>query len=190
MDKPRIYVDFNEMIEEDLVLLSKTDLKKDSDGIEILLFEGKKVDIYMDDEEDGFVDNLIASGTVERNNSERFKVCKWNCHIDKNGIMSESDEALNVFNSSNKDAILKKLLYMTFHFQNYKWLYERCFELAKHKDIEVQKLAIVCIGHIARIHQKVDKQKVLAFFETIKYDENLKAEIENTLEDISIFCKN
>ncbi len=32
MKEPRIYVDFNEMIEKNLVLLYKTDIKKDSYG--------------------------------------------------------------------------------------------------------------------------------------------------------------
>ena len=53
------------MLESDLVLLSKADTKYDCDGNEIQLFEGKIVDIYTDDKDDqGYADNLIASGTV------------------------------------------------------------------------------------------------------------------------------
>jgi len=88
--KSRIYVDFNEMI--DLVLLSKYDFKLNSNGENIKMIEGKKIDIYMDDENDkGFKDNLIASGIVERNNSGIFEVAKWCCRIDENGIQHESD---------------------------------------------------------------------------------------------------
>lgn len=32
MDKPRVRVDFNELLEQDLVLLSKNDETEDSDG--------------------------------------------------------------------------------------------------------------------------------------------------------------
>ena len=68
MKEPRIYVDFNEMLEEDLVLFSKEDSKKDSAGNFVQLFEGLFVKIYMDDvDEAGNVDNLIAEGIVERN---------------------------------------------------------------------------------------------------------------------------
>lgn len=49
MDNSRLYVDFNELIEEDLVLLSQQDTKLNYGGEEILLFQGKQVDIYMDD---------------------------------------------------------------------------------------------------------------------------------------------
>lgn len=92
MKEARIYVDFNEMIECDLVLLSKTDFKKDSDGNTIEFKEGKKIKIYMDDENDlGEQDNLIANGKVELNISGLFPVCKWNCRIDENGIRNESE---------------------------------------------------------------------------------------------------
>ncbi|WP_185969078.1 hypothetical protein [Carboxylicivirga sp. M1479] len=43
MKEARLYLDFKEMIEEDLVLLSKTDFKKDSEGNTIELSEGLRV---------------------------------------------------------------------------------------------------------------------------------------------------
>ncbi len=89
--KPRVYVDFNEMIDFDLVLLSKYDFKLNSNCEQVEMIEGKKVDIYMDDKNvDGIEDNLIASGTIEKNNSGVFQVAKWLCRIDKNGIQHES----------------------------------------------------------------------------------------------------
>lgn len=96
MDNSRLYVDFNELIENDLVLLSQQDIKLDFGGQEVLLFQGKQVDIYMDDtDENGFVDNLVASGTVELNNTGLFPICKWNCRINVNGIQHESEFVKN-----------------------------------------------------------------------------------------------
>ena len=92
MNGSRLYVDFNELIDEDLVLLSQTDVKLDQQGNEVFLYPGKHVDIYTDDIDDnGCVDNLIASGVVELNDSGVFPVCKWNCRINENGIQHESD---------------------------------------------------------------------------------------------------
>lgn len=57
MKPARIQVDFNELIESDLVLLSRQDIKLDNSGQEILLFPGKEIDIYMDDtDENGAVE--------------------------------------------------------------------------------------------------------------------------------------
>ncbi|WP_157672079.1 hypothetical protein [Cellvibrio sp. PSBB006] len=45
MDKPRTKVDFNELMNKDLVLLSKTDEVRDSAGQKIILQVGKQVAI-------------------------------------------------------------------------------------------------------------------------------------------------
>ncbi len=96
MDNSRLYVDFNELIEKDLVLLSQQDIKLDLGGKEVLLCQGKQVDIYMDDiDENGIIDNLVASGTVELNNTGLFTICKWNCRINANGIQHESELTKN-----------------------------------------------------------------------------------------------
>ncbi|WP_282628371.1 hypothetical protein [Empedobacter sedimenti] len=96
MKEARIYVDFNEMLEEDLVLLSKEDSKLDSAGNLVNFYEGLNVRIYMDDEDEaGNADNLIAEGIVEKNTiTEAWgSAAKWNCRIDKNGIYHESDRS-------------------------------------------------------------------------------------------------
>lgn len=63
MDKARIYVDFNELVDENTVLLSKDDTKTDTDGNIITFYEGMPVSIYSDDLDDnGKEDYLIAEG--------------------------------------------------------------------------------------------------------------------------------
>jgi hypothetical protein len=93
MDRPRIYVDFNEMLDVDLVLLSKTDTTPDSDGNLVELREGMRVCIYSEDiGDDGEPDNLIADGIAERNaRSDWSSPARWCCRIDAAGIRHESD---------------------------------------------------------------------------------------------------
>lgn len=94
MKVARIRVDFNEMLEGDLVLLSKADVKKDSQGNDVHLYEGLNVKIYDCDSNDvNGEDNLIAQGVVELNTSSVnwAKNAKWNCRIDRNGIYNESE---------------------------------------------------------------------------------------------------
>ena len=94
MDKPRIRVDFNELIQNDLVLLSQTNIVSDSDGNELLLSEGLPVSIYeFNDYKDGTDEYLFADGVAERNdpkeNGDWTKIVKWCCRINKNGITSK-----------------------------------------------------------------------------------------------------
>ena len=93
MKRPQFYVDFNELLESDLVALSARDEKLSSTGEKILLREGLVIDVYSDDLNDkGEPDNLIASGVVERNSSSGWaKEIRWCCRIDAQGIRHESE---------------------------------------------------------------------------------------------------
>jgi len=91
LDRARIRVDFNEMVEEDLVLLSKTDEVSDSGGSTIVLVEGLSLSVYEFNEyENGEKELLLADGVVELNaletNGEWTSEAKWCLRVDQNGI--------------------------------------------------------------------------------------------------------
>lgn len=88
-------VDFNEMIEDDLVLLSKTDLKQDSRGNSVQLKEGMRVILYEDESDSSEpADMLRAEGTVVlnqyRNKHNWASRVKWCCRINAKGIYRRS----------------------------------------------------------------------------------------------------
>jgi hypothetical protein len=93
MTRPVFYVDFNEMVDADTVLLSADDSKKDASGAVVSLYEGMLVNIYMDDsDENGAIDNLVAQGIVVRNIRSNWSAhVKWCCRIDGNGIRAQSE---------------------------------------------------------------------------------------------------
>jgi hypothetical protein len=80
-EPPLFHVDFNELIERDVVLLSQTDIKKDVYGNGIHLTEGLPIAICEDDVgESGLPDNLVAEGVVIRNRyTGSFPQVKWCC---------------------------------------------------------------------------------------------------------------
>ncbi|MGY3791261.1 hypothetical protein [Aquimarina sp. 433] len=97
MNQPKLPIDFNEMVTPDLILLSKTDKAIDTLGNTIQLKEGMKIMVYMEDEDEfGNRDDLVAKGTVERNNSDVFPICKWNVRIDQNGIQYQSELRIKI----------------------------------------------------------------------------------------------
>jgi hypothetical protein len=93
LDRPRLYVDFNEMLEPDLVLLSQKDVEMDSSGQRIHLYEGLRVFVYdLDQDENRKEDNLVADGIVVKNTHDGWsKHVKWCCRINDNGIRCLSD---------------------------------------------------------------------------------------------------
>jgi hypothetical protein len=92
-ERPLFYVDFNELMDFDVVLLSQTDVKKDVHGTEVELVEGLPIAVYSDDVgEDGRTDNLVAEGVVIPNKFTRhYPHVKWCCRIDSKGIRHQSD---------------------------------------------------------------------------------------------------
>lgn len=87
MDKPRIQVDFNELLETNLIFLSKTDERENSEGSIIKLSEGVHVSLYeFNHYDDGVKEYLLAEGMVELNTIQEKPVAKWCCRINENGI--------------------------------------------------------------------------------------------------------
>ncbi|MCT7315257.1 hypothetical protein N5I87_04515 [Ralstonia sp. CHL-2022] len=93
MSRPMFLVDFNEMVDENTVLLSVGDTKVDALGIVVQLHEGLPISVYMDDLGDsGNVDNLLANGVVVKNKEPGWSApVKWCCRIDEDGIRSQSE---------------------------------------------------------------------------------------------------
>lgn len=91
--KPMLYVDFNELLEPDLVLLSATDTKIASNGEVVSMHSGLEVAIYMGDaDEHGNPDNLMATGVVEANQDTGWSAhVKWCCRIDTKGTRHQSE---------------------------------------------------------------------------------------------------
>lgn len=85
LDRPRLYVDFNERVDTDTYLLSRGDTRVDSAGNVIDLHEGLRVYVYCPDRnDDGTPTNLIATGIVEINETTDWSAhVKWRCRIDR-----------------------------------------------------------------------------------------------------------
>ncbi len=71
--KPVFEVDFNEIIDDGLILLSKTDKRKDRNGNSITLIDGMCIRlIEVDYDDNGNRDDLIAEGVVIPNTNALY----------------------------------------------------------------------------------------------------------------------
>lgn len=95
LDRPRIYIDMNEMVTEEIALLSKEDVKTDSDGNRVAFYDGMPVFIYSDDASDtGETDNLLADGIAVKYDLKGYpgwEHVKWCVRIDWKSLIHESD---------------------------------------------------------------------------------------------------
>lgn len=86
-------IDFNELIETDLILLSRDDVRIDVHGHAVSLRDGMEITVFAEDlNGDGDRDDLVADGIVVRNPSDGWSSqVKWACRINKHGIRHASD---------------------------------------------------------------------------------------------------
>jgi hypothetical protein len=93
MDMPIFEVDFNEMVEPNLVLLSAFDERADVTGVVVDLSEGMRVRLRMTDyDSNGKRDDLVAAGSVEKTPKTGWADhVKWSCRIDEDGVRVESE---------------------------------------------------------------------------------------------------
>ncbi|QBK04734.1 hypothetical protein DW355_08070 [Hylemonella gracilis] len=92
---PRVRVDFNELVDSELFLLSKTDLVESDDGTCLTLQPGMCVIAFEHNAyEDGAHEYLYVHGTVEENdpsiNGEWTRSAKWCCRFTGGVLTSES----------------------------------------------------------------------------------------------------
>ena len=94
MTIPEICVDFNEIVEPDLVLLAKFDEVVDRYGAAIRLTVGMPIIVYCEDTDlAGRPDRLVANGIAILNETGPAwtRAAKWCCRLDKDGIRHESE---------------------------------------------------------------------------------------------------
>lgn len=83
------------------------------------------------------------------------------------------------------------LLMLTMSSVNREWIEELCVEIINsHRDADLCGLAITCLGHLARIHGKINREKVMNVLKPLMKNAELSGRVEDTVSDIKIFTKN
>jgi len=99
------------------------------------------------------------------------------------------EDAETAFKSGSPAAICHALVNLTYFEEDWRWVQDLCLRYAQDSDKQIAGAAISCLGHIARIHKKIDREKVVPMLTSFKEDSSLKGRAEDALEDISIFVK-
>ncbi|SBT43463.1 hypothetical protein [Micromonospora auratinigra] len=59
--------------------------------------------------------------------------------------------------------------------------------LLRHEDPEVSALAATCLGHLARVHRRLDEARVVAALRAARSIPHLSGTAEDALDDIALF---
>jgi hypothetical protein len=97
------------------------------------------------------------------------------------------DEARLAFSSGNAEEICIALVAVTFHDPDLHWVQELCLNFLSHGDSRISGLAATCLGHLARIHRNIDREKVLSALHHHLSNEEIAGRVEDAIDDIEMF---
>lgn len=98
-------------------------------------------------------------------------------------------EAENSLLSGDDALIRHTLIRLAHHVDDWRWAQSKCLHFAQHGNLNVRSTAILCLGHLARLHGKLDMDRVLPVLEECQQVESLRGRVDDVLDDIAIFVK-
>ena len=97
------------------------------------------------------------------------------------------EQAEKVFGRNISDEIVQALLGVTWHVADWEWVQDRCLRFLDSPWPAVRDTAITCLGHLARIHKKLNTPKVLDALTKKLADPACSGRAEDAMEDIEMF---
>lgn len=94
--------------------------------------------------------------------------------------------AEQIFLHEDKDSICSAMVSVAFYEQDWKWAQEKFIELFFNSDADVSGLAATCLGHLARLHKTIEKQRVLKILRDGANKDN-QGRIDDAIDDIEMF---
>ena len=100
--------------------------------------------------------------------------------------------ALQQIKSDETDRIVDALLSLAFYEDNWMSVENLCIGHSSHTDSKVRGIAILCFGHLARIHGQLHIEKVMPIINKalIDKDDFIRGHAYDAKDDINTFLKN
>jgi len=98
-------------------------------------------------------------------------------------------DAEKAFSTTDVKSICEALVSVAFNDSDWKWVQNKCLEFLSKGSPEVRGVAVTCLGHIARIHRQLDKEKVFNALRRYLDDSSISGQVEDTLDDIDMFVQ-
>jgi hypothetical protein len=95
------------------------------------------------------------------------------------------EEAEAAFASGQPERIAHALVAVALHESDWRWVQERCLVFARDDVATVRQVAVTCLGHVARIHRRLDLERVLPALDELSRDPEVQ--VGDALDDVRMF---
>ena len=94
-----------------------------------------------------------------------------------------TDDLASADSRKRKDALLSLALYDS----DWRWVQDQCLRLLADSEEDVVATAILGLGHLARLHQRLDLDQVLPRLKTLQADPRFGGRVSDAYDDIRMF---
>lgn len=91
------------------------------------------------------------------------------------------------FSSGDSVRICRALVSLALHDLDLYWVQDICLTFLNDKNPEIGGVAATCLGHLARIHGKLDRERVIAALRSRQDDPEIGGRVDDALDDIDMF---
>ena len=98
------------------------------------------------------------------------------------------DSAIAAFASEDPGEICNALVAVAMFDDDWRWGQDTCLRFLNHDNLNICALAATCLGHIARIHGRIDREIVLTAIKGKMSNLTIKGILEDACEDIETFA--
>lgn len=99
------------------------------------------------------------------------------------------EDAELALGSGFADRICDALVRLAFHDPDWRTVQNRCLEFVRHEHTDVRGAAITCLGHLARIHGVLDRDRVVPVLSQVLDDPEVGGRAQDALDDLAMFLK-
>lgn len=102
---------------------------------------------------------------------------------------SKKDVEAILKSSNDVGKVTEALLYLTFNIADFDWAQDTLLKMVSSPQEDISGLAITCLGHLARIYSKIDRDKVIPCLKRKAQDRHFEGRVSDALDDIKLFAK-
>jgi len=95
--------------------------------------------------------------------------------------------AERTFAEGDSKAIADALLGLAYYDEDWRWVQDVCLRYLAGEDESLKATAATCLAHLARIHGKIDKEKVIPALRALRNHPIISGYIDDALGDIDHF---
>ena len=101
----------------------------------------------------------------------------------------ERDEAAREFVSGDRERVCPALVRIALFDPDRSWIEDNLARFLRDEDPWIRGVAATCVGHVARIHQALDMERLLPLVISLLDDPATAGKAQDALDDIGVYIR-